>query len=84
MALLDKWLFKLLTKNGTLQTLLRRKYVGSIPMSQLHWKPRDSHFWADIMATKKFFFPYWAFGIRDWPAIRFWEDKWLGNATLSE
>jgi hypothetical protein len=30
-ALYDKWLFKLLSKDGVWQTLLRRNYVGFVP-----------------------------------------------------
>ena len=36
------------------------------------------------MATKKYFFGYGSFSIKDGLEIRFWEDKWLGNATLLE
>jgi hypothetical protein len=36
------------------------------------------------MATKKFFFGLGSFSIKDGSEIRFWEDKWLGNATLRE
>ena len=36
------------------------------------------------MATKKYFFPYGSFSIKDGSEIRFWEDKWLDNATLRE
>ena len=83
-SLLGKWLFKLLTEDGVWQTLLRRKYVGSKAVSQVYWKPGDSHFWAGLMATKKYFFCYGSFSIKDSSKIRFWEDRWLGNATLQE
>ena len=53
-------------------------------ISQVQWKPGDSHFWAGLMATKKYFFPYGSFSIKDGSEIRFWEDKWLDNATLRE
>src|SRR5207237_3731232 len=36
------------------------------------------------MATKKHFFRYGSFNIKDGSEIRFWEDKWLGNTTLRE
>ena len=36
------------------------------------------------MATKKFFFPYGSFSIKDGSEIRFWEDTWLGTTTLRE
>ena len=36
------------------------------------------------MATKKYFFRYGSFSIKDGSEIRFWEDKWLGSATLRE
>jgi hypothetical protein len=63
---------------------LWRKYNGSKAVSQVTWKPVDSHFWAGVMATKKHFFPYGSFSIRDVSEIRFWEDKWLGVTTLRE
>ena len=43
-ALLGKWLFKLLIEDGVWQTLLKRKYIGSHALSQVYWKPGDSHF----------------------------------------
>ena len=43
-ALLSKWLFKLLTTEGTWQQMLRKKYLGSKPLSQVQWKNGDSHF----------------------------------------
>ena len=57
-ALLGKWLFKLLSEDGIWQTLIRRKYVGDKAVSQVVWKPGDSHFWAGLMATKKYFFSH--------------------------
>jgi hypothetical protein len=36
------------------------------------------------MATKKFFFVLGSFFLKDGSEIRFWEEKWLGNATLRE
>jgi hypothetical protein len=47
--------------------------------SHVIWKPGDSHFWAGIVATKKYFFLHCSFSIRDGSDIRFWEDKWLGS-----
>jgi hypothetical protein len=43
-ALLDKCLFKLLTEHGVRQTLPIITYVGSKTLSQVMWKPSDSHF----------------------------------------
>jgi hypothetical protein len=54
-ALLGKWLFKLLTEEGTWQTILKRNKFGPKALSQFLWKPGDSHFWAVLMATKNFF-----------------------------
>ena len=36
------------------------------------------------METKKFSFRFGKFAIRDGSEIRFWEDKWLGNAPLKD
>lgn len=56
--------------------------MGSKALFQVFWKPGDSHFWAGIMATKKHFFPFSSFFIRNGAKIRFWEDRWLGTTTL--
>jgi hypothetical protein len=36
------------------------------------------------MATKKHFFRFGVFNIKDGSEIRFWEDKWLDNTTLRD
>ena len=36
------------------------------------------------MVTKKFFFPYGSFSVKDGSEIRFWEDTWLGTTPLRE
>ena len=82
--MLGKWLARLLTEDGVWQQLLRKKYVGSKEISRVIWKPGDSHFWAGIMATKKHFFPFGSFSIKNGAEIRFWEDRWLGTTTLRE
>jgi hypothetical protein len=83
-ALLGKWLSRLLTEDGIWQNILRKKYVGVKAISQVQWKPGDSHFWAGLMTTKKFFFPHGSFSIRDGSEIRFWEDIWLGPTPLRD
>jgi hypothetical protein len=79
---LGKWLFKLSRACGKLSL------SGSI-LVQKHYlrffeKPGDLHFWAGLMATKKYFFGLGSFSIKDGSEIRFWEDKWLGNVTLRD
>jgi hypothetical protein len=81
-VLLGKWLFKLLTEDGTCKTTLKQKYVGSKALSQFICKPGKSHFWARLMATKKHFFNLVTFSIKAGSKIRFWKDKWLGTSTL--
>ena len=51
-ALLRKWLYRLLTTNGTWQQILHNKYLGTKPSVQVHWKRGDSHFWASLMKVK--------------------------------
>ena len=41
-------------------------------------------FWAGLMATKKDFYRFGVFKIKDGSEIRFWEDVWVGNATLRD
>jgi hypothetical protein len=82
--LLGKLLFMLITKDGTWETILKRKCVRSKALSQVLWKPGDCHFLAGLIATKKYFFRHGTFSIKDGSEISFWEDKWLGNTTLQE
>jgi hypothetical protein len=57
--------------------MLRRKYIGLKALSEVVWESGDSHFWARLMALKKFFFRHGTFSINDGTQIRFWEDVWL-------
>ena len=43
-ALLSKWLYRLLTTEGTWQQIIKNKYLGSKPIVQAQWKSVDSHF----------------------------------------
>jgi hypothetical protein len=43
-------------------------------LSHVYWKPRVSHFWAGLMVTKKLFFSYRSFYIKDGSRIRSLED----------
>ncbi|KAF7088679.1 hypothetical protein CFC21_091760 [Triticum aestivum] len=45
--------------------IIRNKYVGSNAISQIHWKPGDSHFWSGVMKAKEFFFQFGTFLVRD-------------------
>jgi hypothetical protein len=77
-------MFKLLSEGETWQAILKRKYIGQIALSQVLWKPDDSHFLAGLIATKKFFFRLGSFSIKGGSEIRFWEYMWLDNSSLCE
>jgi hypothetical protein len=83
-SLLSKWLYKLLTSDGTWQQILCNKYLGSKPLAQVQWKNGDSHFWASLMKFKRDFLSFGTSIIKDGSQVRFWEDIWLGNKTLHE
>ncbi|WVZ62771.1 LOW QUALITY PROTEIN: hypothetical protein U9M48_012475, partial [Paspalum notatum var. saurae] len=72
-TLLSKWLFRLLTTEGTWQQMLRNKYLESKPLSQ-----------SSLMKVKQDFLQFVNFIIRDGSHIRFWEDRWLGDLMLRE
>ena len=63
-ALLSKWLFKLLTTEGTWQQLLRNKYLGSKPLIQVEWKNGDSHLWSSLMKVERDFSRFGSFIVR--------------------
>ena len=48
-ALLNKWLYRLLTTDGTWQQIIRNKYLETKPLVQVQWKSGDSRFWASLM-----------------------------------
>ncbi|WVZ57553.1 LOW QUALITY PROTEIN: hypothetical protein U9M48_007925 [Paspalum notatum var. saurae] len=54
-CLLSKWLFKLCNEDGIWQDLLRNKYLKGNSLSQTDKKPRDSHFWKNLMGVKNHF-----------------------------
>ena len=83
-ALLSKWLYRLLTTYGTWQQIIRNKYLGTKPLVQVQWKSGDSHFWASLMKVKRDFLRFRNFVIKDGSQVRFWEDIWLGNSPLRE
>ncbi|WVZ63267.1 hypothetical protein U9M48_012909 [Paspalum notatum var. saurae] len=83
-ALLSKWLYNLLTSDGTWQQMLRNKYLRAKPLSQAQWKNGDSHFWACLMKVKNDFLRFGTFLIKNGSQYRFWEDRWLGQSTLRE
>jgi hypothetical protein len=51
-CLLSKWLFKLINENGVWQNLLRKKYLSNKSLTQVQYKPGDSHFWNGLMKVK--------------------------------
>jgi len=83
-ALLSKWLYRLLTTDGTWQQIIHNKYLGTKPLVQVQWKSGDSHFWASLMKVKRDFLRFGNFVIKDGSQVRFWEDIWLGNSPLRE
>lgn len=70
-ALLSKWLFKLLTSDGTWQQIPHNKYLGSKPLTQVEWKARDSHFWSGLVKVKRNFFRFGSFIVKDGSQIQF-------------
>jgi hypothetical protein len=45
-------LFKLINENGVWQNLLRKKYLSNKSLTQVQYKPGDSHFWSALMKVK--------------------------------
>ena len=84
MSLLSKWLFKILNEEGIWQTLLKQKYLGRKTLAQVTKQPGDSEFWSGLMAIKDHFFARGKFQVQDGNQIRFWEDWWVGQASLMQ
>jgi len=43
-CLLSKWIYKVINEDGVWQELLRKKYLKNKTISEVKWKPGDSHF----------------------------------------
>ena len=83
-CLLNKWLYKLINQEGIWQNLFRNKYLKNQTIVQVQKKAGDSHFWAGLMKVKDTFMNFGTFQLNDGKQIRFWEDKRIGNHTLSQ
>jgi hypothetical protein len=70
-ALLSKWLYRLLTIDGTWQQLIRTKYLNAKTLSQAFWKSGDSHFWTGLMKVKQDILRFGTFTIRNGSQVRF-------------
>ena len=71
-----------MNEEGTWQTLLRRKYLGNKPLTQVTKQPGDSQFWSGLMEIKDQFFERGKFVVQNGLQTRFWEDWWIGNKPL--
>ncbi|WVZ53316.1 LOW QUALITY PROTEIN: hypothetical protein U9M48_004280, partial [Paspalum notatum var. saurae] len=79
-ALLSKWLYKLLTSDGTWQQLIRNKYLGSTPFPKLNGNLETCTF--GLLKAKQDFLRFGSFKVRDGSQVHFWEDIWLGATPL--
>jgi hypothetical protein len=83
-ALLNKWLYRLLTSDGVWQQILRNKHLGSKPLTQVEWKNGDSHFWSCLTKVKREFLRFGSFIVKDGSRVCFWEEFWLGGSSLKD
>ncbi|WVZ67109.1 hypothetical protein U9M48_016236 [Paspalum notatum var. saurae] len=83
-CLLSKWLSRLINEDGVWQQLLRNKYLGTKPLSQVEKKPGDSQFWLGLMKVKPIFLNGGVYKVNSGSQVRFWEDNWLENIPLIE
>jgi hypothetical protein len=65
------------------QQLLCNKYLKSKTLAQVEVKPIDSPFWKGLMHVRDDFFQRGYFKVEDGTSVRFWEDMWLRDTSLS-
>ena len=70
-CLLSKWLFRLINEDGVWQQLLRNKYLGTKPLSQVEKKPGDSQFWLGLMKVKPIFLNGGVYKVSSGSQVRF-------------
>ena len=83
-CLLSKWMFRLINEDGAWQSLLRRKFLFNKAITQVQYRPGDSHFWAGLMKAKDDFLACGTFKVHNGEQVRFWKDAWLGDKPFSE
>ena len=71
-----------MNEEGTWQTLLRRKYLGNKPLTQVTKQPGDSQFWSGLMEIKDQFFERGKFVVQNGLHTRFWEDLVIDDNTI--
>ena len=71
-----------MNEEGTWQTLLRRKYLGNKPLTQVTKQPGDSQFWSGLMEIKDQFFERGKFVVQNGLQTRFWEDLVIDDNTI--
>ena len=71
-----------MNEEGTWQTLLRRKYLGNKPLTQVTKQPEDSQFWSGLMEIKDQFFERGKFVVQNGLQTRFWEDLVIDDNTI--
>ena len=78
-CLLSRWLWRLETEEGILQTLLRNKYLRRVNVAQCLARPGQSHFWQGVMKAKVHFLKFCKRIFSNGLRTSFGEDLWLGN-----
>jgi hypothetical protein len=73
-----------MNEEGVWQELLQNKYLSQKTLSELQAKPSDFPFWKGLMHVKDDFFARGHFNLGDGSTIRFWEDVWFGDTTLTQ
>ena len=77
-------MFKLISKQGVWQDLLRTKYLHNKSITQVDKKQGDSHFWSGLIKAKGTFLNMGSWIVNNGEQTRFWEDKWLSNLAFKD
>jgi hypothetical protein len=83
-SLLCKWWWRLETKDGLWQKIIRYKYLRNKSVCSVKHKQTNSAIWSDLLKIKDIYLQGKVMKLKNGNTTLFWKDRWLFDQPLSE
>ena len=84
LTLLAKWWWKLETREGLWQQIVKVKYLWNKTITTVKTNLSDSSCWKEIMKVRDVYIAGRGIKIKDGSLVRFWKDPWLDKTPLMQ
>jgi hypothetical protein len=81
-SLLVKWWWKLESREGLWQKLVRAKYMRDKPVASLESRQTDSPCWPELMKVRDIYLQNRKMKVRIGEYTSFWDDAWYSSLSL--